>query len=223
MKIITGSIFKTTNQTIVNSVNCFGIMGAGIALECRYRYPDMFIRYSELCEKKLINIGTLYLYKTSQRWVLNFPTKFHWKYDTKPEFIEKGLEKFLETYKEKGIKSIAFPLLGASNGGLSQEQSLALLEKHLSKIDIPVEIYKYDSKSPDDLFEGFKKGFLTTTNTTLKRLTDLKEDKIIKVKQVLQNDELVNMAQLMEFDGIGETTIEKCFNYASSNHQLNLL
>src|SRR5690606_9929486 len=143
MKVITGNIFRTEMQTIVNTVNCFGIMGAGLALECKYRYPDMFVRYKEICDKKQLDIGKLYLYKTHQKWILNFPTKFHWKYETKPEYLEKGLKKFLETYKAKGISSIAFPLLGAHNGGLSKEQSLELIEKHLKGIDIPFEVYQF--------------------------------------------------------------------------------
>ena len=138
MKIVEGNIFTTECQTIVNTVNCFGIMGAGIALECRYRYPEMFERYKEMCEKKLLDIGKLYLYHSTNKWILNFPTKNHWKYPTKPIYLEKGLLKFKETYQQKKIKSIAFPLLGAQNGGLSKDESLELLQKHLKEVEIPI-------------------------------------------------------------------------------------
>lgn len=180
MKIITGNIFRTDHQTIVNTVNCFGIMGAGIALECKYRYPEMFIRYQEMCEKKLLDIGKLYIFKTNQKWILNFPTKYHWKYETKPEYIQKGLQKFKETYKEKGITSVAFPLLGAQNGGLSKEESLQLLEKYLMDIEIPVEIYQFDANASDDLFEKFSNSFKSQSNLELKKIAQLKEDKIKK-------------------------------------------
>ncbi len=222
MKIITGNIFCTEHQTIVNTVNCFGIMGAGIALECKYRYPEMFIRYQEMCDKKLLDIGKLYLYKTNQKWILNFPTKYHWKYETKPEYLEKGLQKFKETYKEKGIISIAFPLLGAQNGGLTKEQSLQLLQKYLVDIDIPVEIYQFDANASDDLFDKFSKSFRSRSNIELKKISLLKEDKIKKIKEILENIELKNMGQLATTKGIGESTIQKCFDFEIRIDTLNI-
>lgn len=222
MKVITGNIFKTEMQTIVNTVNCFGIMGAGLALECKYRYPDMFVRYKDLCDKKLLNIGKLYLYKTQKKWILNFPTKYHWKYETKLEYIEKGLQKFLDTYTGKDIQSIAFPLLGAHNGGLSKEQSLDLMESYLSQIDIDVEIYQYDPTAPDDLFENFKTALLTQKIDVLKKQTQLKENKINQLKDILEAENLHNMGQLISFKGIGKVTLEKCFNYASRSDSLNI-
>lgn len=74
-KIITGNIFTTNCQTIVNTINCVGVMGAGIALECRLRYPDMHEKYIKLCMDNHIDIGLLWIYKSSDKWVLNFPTK----------------------------------------------------------------------------------------------------------------------------------------------------
>lgn len=201
-------------------------MGAGLALECKLRYPEMFVRYKEICEVKLLDIGKLYLYKTQRKWILNFPTKYHWKYDTKPEYIEKGLQKFVDTYKSKKIESVAFPLLGANNGGLSKDHSLALLKKYVSKIDIPVEIYMYDPTAPDELFTHFRKAFLTDSISTLKQLTHLNEKRIDKIKSVLETMDLKNMNQLGSIDGIGEATLEKCFKYAmhsdTQNNQMNL-
>jgi len=222
MKLITGNIFRTEYQTIVNTVNCFGIMGAGLALECKYRYPEMFIRYKEMCDKKLLDIGKLYLFKTNQKWILNFPTKYHWKYETKPEYLEKGLQKFKETYKERGITSVAFPLLGAQNGGLTKEQSLHLLEKYLIDIEIPVEIYQFDADASDDLFYKFSNAFQIQSNLELKKISLLKEDKIKKIKDILENEGLKNMGQLASFKGIGETTIQKCFDFAMRIDTLNI-
>lgn len=226
MKIISGNIFRTNHQTVVNTINCFGIMGAGLALECRYRYPEMFLRYQEMCEKKLLDIGKLYLYKSKTKWILNFPTKYHWKFETKPEYIEKGLKKFTETYKFKGITSIAFPLLGAQNGGLTKEQSFELLYKYLNKIDIPVEIYQFEADAPDDLFESFSKAFQSQNILDLKKNTMLKADKITKIKGIIDNQEINNMGQLSTYKGIGETTIQKCFDFAMRidiiNFQTNL-
>ena len=83
---------------------------------------EMFEKYKELCQSKMIGIGKLWLYKSEDtpQWVLNFPTKFHWKYPSKMEYLEAGLQKFVDSYEEKGITSIAFPLLGTHNGGLDK-------------------------------------------------------------------------------------------------------
>lgn len=222
MKVILGNIFRTEMQTVVNTVNCFGVMGAGLALECKYRYPDMFVRYKDMCDKKLLDIGKLYLYKTSQKWILNFPTKYHWKYETKPEYLESGLKKILEIYKSKGIESIAFPLLGAHNGGLTKEKSLEIMGKYLSVIGIPVEVYQFDPNSPDDIFENFKKAFQTTNILSLTKMTGLKDDKINKLLDVLKDDEIHNMGQLANYNGIGESTLQKCFAYAMRSDTLNI-
>ena len=82
IEVITGNIFTSTCQTIVNTVNCVGVMGAGIALECRFRYPEVHKKYISLCNENKIEIGLLWVYKSPKRWVLNFPTKKHWKYTT---------------------------------------------------------------------------------------------------------------------------------------------
>ena len=156
--IINGNIFNTKAQTIVNTVNCVGVMGKGIALVFKLRYPAMFDIYQDFCKQGLIGIGKLWIYKGDARdpWVLNFPTKTHWKLPSEYEYIEKGLQKFVETYKEKGITSIAFPLLGANNGGLDGKKVEELMISYLSQCDIPIEIYHYDPQAPDDLFEEFR-------------------------------------------------------------------
>ncbi|MFP3747882.1 macro domain-containing protein, partial [Achromobacter sp. SIMBA_011] len=83
----------------------------------------------------------LWLYKTEAKWILNFPTKKHWKYPSKEEYLKLGLQKFIDTYKEKAITSIAFPLLGASNGKIPEEVSLEIMTDYLNACDIPIQIY----------------------------------------------------------------------------------
>lgn len=137
------NIFDSQCQTIVNPINCVGVMGKGLALEMKNLYPNMFDKYKEYCEKGFINIGKLWLYKHSdEKWILNFPTKIHWKHNSEYDFIEEGMKKFVETYQDKGIKTIAFPLLGCGNGGLDKDIVLQIITKHLIKCDnIIVEIY----------------------------------------------------------------------------------
>jgi O-acetyl-ADP-ribose deacetylase (regulator of RNase III) len=139
--ITSGNLFESKTQTLVNTVNCVGVMGKGIALEFKKRYPDMFTKYKTICDKGLLKTGNLWLYK-SDKWILNFPTKQHWKNDSKIEYLVAGLDKFISTYKEKGITSISFPLLGASNGGLDPVLVKELMVSKLSECSIPIMIYE---------------------------------------------------------------------------------
>lgn len=82
------SLFKSDAQTLVNPVNCVGVMGKGLAADFRKRYPEMFARYRELCENQLLDIGKLWLWKSETQWVMSFPTKRHWRSPSKLEFIE---------------------------------------------------------------------------------------------------------------------------------------
>ena len=138
VKHIRGNIFNTKCQTIVNTVNCVGVMGKGIALVHKLRYPEMYLEYKNHCAKGLIKPGHLSLYtkQPNAPWILNFPTKFHWKYPSKIEWLESGLQKFVESYEKKGITSIAFPLLGTHNGGLDTE----IVKSQISKGDIVVDV-----------------------------------------------------------------------------------
>lgn len=211
MEILTGNIFTTRHQTIVNTVNCVGVMGAGIALEFRLRYPDMYEKYKILCTNKLIDIGNLWLYKAEDRWILNFPTKRHWKFETKPEYLELGLKKFLETYKEKGIKSIAFPLLGASHGGLKEEQSLEIMSRYLTHCDIPVQIWRYDPTAEDDLYNRFITLFLQESEDKLIQQTGIGRRYIKKLRQAINQPDIKSLSRLSSVEGIGIKTLEKVF------------
>jgi len=216
IKIIKGNIFSSNCQCIVNTINCIGVMGAGIAYECRLRYPQMFERYSELCKENLINIGILWLYKSNDKWILNFPTKYHWKYESKPDYLEKGLQKFLDTYKEKGITSIAFPLLGASNGGIPENVSIELMKKYLETCDIPVEIYYYDPEAYDDLFLRFKNLWNSIPEQELSKKSGLRIDFVKKVKVALENDSIRSLSRLLTVKGIGDVTLEKSFHFINN-------
>lgn len=136
-----GDLFESKAQTLVNTINCVGAMGKGIALEFKKRYPEMFVKYQQLCKDNLIEVGKLWLYKSPNKWVLNFPTKKHWRNPSKVEYLQAGLKKFVDEYVGKGITSVAFPLLGANNGGLGPKLSLDLMTNYLSVCEIPVYIY----------------------------------------------------------------------------------
>ena len=141
IRYVPTSLFMSPAQTLVNTVNTVGVMGKGIALEFKNRYPDMFNRYRTFCERKQIDIGILYLYESPNKWVLNFPTKKHWRNPSKIEWIEEGLKKFVQTYQDRGITSIAFPQLGCGNGGLPWGEVRPVMERWLRPLTIPVYIH----------------------------------------------------------------------------------
>jgi O-acetyl-ADP-ribose deacetylase (regulator of RNase III) len=216
VNILTGNIFTSKLQTLVNTVNCVGVMGAGIALECRLRYPEMFDSYVRLCDERKVEIGLLWVYRSPDRWILNFPTKMHWKYPSKPEYLHLGLEKFVATYRDRGIESIAFPLLGADRGGISQEISLDIMISHLDKVDLEVEIYKYDPAAVDDLYEITKKWLLSQNIDRICDVTKLRRNFVSKVVDAMQTHEICQLNQLAKVDGIGVKTLEKIFGLARS-------
>ena len=145
---VKGNIFQSPAQVLVNTVNTVGVMGKGIALEFKQMFPEMFAEYRELCESGNIKIGTLWLYKTSNKWILNFPTKKHWRQPSRVEYIESGLKKFVDTYSKLGIHSIAFPPLGCGNGQLDFKTEVQpLMEKYLR--NLPIEVFIYPDKESD--------------------------------------------------------------------------
>ena len=217
VKIITGNIFTSDCQTLVNTVNCVGVMGAGIALECRLRYPEMHDKYIQLCAENKINIGILWIYKSIDKWILNFPTKRDWKYPSKKEYLCAGLEKFLNTYQEKGIQSIAFSLLGADKGGIPQEESLNIMTSYLIKADLEIEIYRYDATAEDDLYKDTKKWLLSQDIDHICIATKLRKNYVVKVIDAIQSANIVQLNQLARVNGIGIKTLEKIFSLARSS------
>ncbi len=139
---VKGNLFESPAQVLVNTVNTVGVMGKGIALEFKQIYPDMFEEYRKLCEQRKLRIGTLHLFRTPHKWVLNFPTKEHWRQPSRVEYIEAGLRTFVRIYAEAGINSVAFPPLGCGNGQLDFESQVRpLLEKYLNPLPIAVFVY----------------------------------------------------------------------------------
>ena len=134
------TVFDSPAQTIVNPVNCVGVMGKGLALAVENRYPEVFDKYVIACESGKMGIGKLQLVKAKDRWILNFPTKKHWRGASKLEFIEAGLKKFVKTYRRRHIASVAFPPLGCGHGGLKWDEVEPLMRRYLEGLD-KIEIF----------------------------------------------------------------------------------
>lgn len=151
IRYIEGDIFNSPAQVLVNTVNTVGVMGKGIALEFKKRYPDMFQTYKEICDRRKLKTGSLVLCYEPDHWILLFPTKEHWRNPSRLDYIEAGLSKFSRTYAEKGISSIAFPRLGCGNGELNWADVQPVMERYLR--DLPIDVYIYLGTGPDPIPE----------------------------------------------------------------------
>jgi O-acetyl-ADP-ribose deacetylase (regulator of RNase III) len=137
-----GNLLQSEAQTLVNTVNCVGVMGKGIALEFKQRYPQMFRDYKRRCTARGIKLGRPYLYKDLVgKWILNFPTKDHWRSAARLQDIVEGLEYLQEHYQSWGIRSLAVPPLGCGQGQLEWRIVGPTLYRCLCRLDIPVELY----------------------------------------------------------------------------------
>lgn len=134
----TGDILKENVEAIVNTVNCVGVMGRGIALQFKKAYPENFKAYSDACDRKEVQPGSMFVFETGSitnpRYIINFPTKRHWRGISRMEDIESGLKSLVKVINKYNIKSIAIPPLGCGLGGLEWKQVRLQIEKTLNDI-----------------------------------------------------------------------------------------
>lgn len=141
-KVQVGDLFKSHAQTLVNTVNCVGVMGKGVALGFKKRFPAMFADYEARCRRGEVQLGRPYLYRRDTLpWVLNFPTKHHWRSVSRLTDIVEGLEYLEANHKAWGITSLAVPPLGCGNGQLDWEVVGPTLYRHLRRLEVPVDLY----------------------------------------------------------------------------------
>ncbi len=185
IKVLIGDIFKSKSQTLVNTVNCVGIMGKGLALEFKKQFPEMFKEYEVRCKQGEIQLGKPYLYKSLiPPWILLFPTKEHWRSVLNINDIEKGLRYLEENYQEWGITSLAVPPIGCGLGQLDWKIVGRTLYRHLARLKIPVELYAPPGTPNAELTDEFLE---TPTSPQLEqagkpRASDIEQDFITLVE-----------------------------------------
>lgn len=151
-----GDMFSEPVEALVNTVNCVGVMGKGVALEFKNRWPANFRAYKALCNDKALKPGQMFVFDTKElfssqgpRYLINFPTKAHWRSKSKIEYIEEGLGALAETIEEYNIGSIAIPPLGCGNGGLDWADVRPLIEAKLAGLS-HVDIVLFEPKEAAD-------------------------------------------------------------------------
>ena len=153
IKYVHGNLLEADAEALINTVNTVGIMGKGIALQFRQAFPENYKVYKKACDQGTVKIGTVFFVTTGQlenpRYIINFPTKQHWKENTKIEYIQAGLIDLVRVITENNIRSVAIPPLGCGNGGLQWEMVRPIIESELAALD-NVQILLYEPKgSPD--------------------------------------------------------------------------
>lgn len=143
----TGNLLESEAEALVNTVNTVGVMGKGIALQFRNKFPNNFKMYSKACKSNDVKMGHLLVTEeeallTGKKIIINFPTKTNWRLPSEYQYVEAGLSELVKVIKAKQLKSIAIPPLGAGNGGLDWNKVKQILEKHLSDVDCDIYIYE---------------------------------------------------------------------------------
>ncbi len=139
-----GDIFESGAEAIVNPVNCMGIMGKGLALQFKNKFPKTNIEYTKFCNEGKLLIGTLHHNFENNIHIINFPTKIEWFNKSKMEYISKGLDVLIELIIHTDIHSIAIPALGCGLGGLNWIEIKSLLHNKLTVLSTRVNIYVYE-------------------------------------------------------------------------------
>lgn len=134
IKLTTGNLLTAPVEALVNTVNTEGVMGKGIALQFKLAYPSMFKAYENACKHSQVQLGKMHVFDLGglidgHRWIINFPTKGHWRSRSRLKDIETGLIDLVNTVRKLDIKSIAVPPLGCGNGGLEWHDVQPLIEK----------------------------------------------------------------------------------------------
>ncbi|QVN18940.1 type II toxin-antitoxin system antitoxin DNA ADP-ribosyl glycohydrolase DarG [Burkholderia pyrrocinia] len=155
IQFTSGNILHADVEAVVNTVNCVGIMGRGIALQFKNAYPENFAAYARACKAEEVRPGRMFVYDmgslTNPRYIINFPTKRHWKGKSRIEDIESGLEDLERVIRAKGIRSIAIPPLGAGLGGLEWDDVKPRIEHAMASLDdVNVLVYEPNGAPESD-------------------------------------------------------------------------
>ena len=140
-----GNLFDAEVEALVNTVNTVGVMGKGIALQFKKKIPNNYKIYRAACKNKELTTGQVFVVEEgnllNKKYIINFPTKTHWRSPSKYEYITSGLKALKEAIQEHQIKSIAIPPLGCGNGGLEWEKVKIMIEESLSDSDCDIQVY----------------------------------------------------------------------------------
>lgn len=144
-----GNLMESACEAIVNTVNCIGVMGKGIALKFKQRYPEVFRAYNSACRRGEVRVGQVHCLRASDgKLVINFPTKEHWRNSSRIEWIEEGMRDLVRAVRAHEVKSLAMPRLGCGNGGLDWDDVHPVVVEGLSPVKDDVRVTIYGERPP---------------------------------------------------------------------------
>ncbi|MFC4354218.1 macro domain-containing protein [Chryseomicrobium palamuruense] len=150
---VKGNLLEDPAEAYVNTVNTVGVMGKGIALQFKQAFPDVFKQYAKDCKKGLVEVGKMHNVQVeglaAPKYVINFPTKEHWRNPSKLEYIQEGLQDLVRVVQDLKITSIALPPLGCGNGGLDWQVVRPLILEAFQPLDVEVHLYEPQGTTPD--------------------------------------------------------------------------
>ncbi|MGE0557347.1 MAG: macro domain-containing protein [Burkholderiales bacterium] len=157
IKFLQGNLLEAPVEAVVNTVNTVGVMGKGIALMFKEAFPDNFQRYEDACKRKEVRVGQMFVTENltldGPRWIINFPTKQHWRQPTKLQWVIDGLQDLRRVVEQNHIRSVAVPPLGCGNGGLEWADVRPEIERTLSDLkDVEVLVFE-----PTDAYQNVAK------------------------------------------------------------------
>ncbi|MEW9530123.1 macro domain-containing protein [Microbispora sp. NPDC049125] len=149
----TGDLLLDDAQALVNTVNTVGVMGKGIALQFKRAFPDVFAAYADACADGRVEPGRVLPVRLGDgdRWVLNFPTKRHWRQPSRLDDIEAGLDDLARLLVELDVRSVAIPPLGCGNGGLPWARVRPLIFAKLADLDVDIRLYGLGVPTGEDM------------------------------------------------------------------------
>ena len=214
----TGNIFRSDCESIVITVNCEGVMGAGIALDAKLRWPALFGRYNSACASREIRIGHGVLVSAEEADaeinVVCFPTKDRWRNPSTIAYITAGLEDLRNMIAERRITSVAMPHLGCSNGGLRWSEVQPLIRRSLA--DIPglrVELWRFQEEPDDPDFLRLRELFASGAADEPARRLALRSRQIDSLASALNLPNVRGLASLQSAPGVGEKTLTAVYHY----------
>lgn len=210
IKFVDCSVVNIEADAYVNPVNCEGFMGKGLALEFSLRFKGLAEKFKVDVDQNKVMIGTLNCYEIKNTKIINFPTKNQFKYSSKSIYIAKGLDYFVDHYKEYNIKSIAIPKLGSASGGLDFEKVVKpMIENKLSSLDLDIYVCLDTNGAEQKELEMIN--LLKNNFSDLKKFLKLPDSTIDNIKDRL--NEIKRFYDLCEIEGIGKKTYAKIFDY----------
>jgi O-acetyl-ADP-ribose deacetylase (regulator of RNase III) len=150
LTFLKGDLLVSDAEAVINTVNCVGVMGRGLALQFKIAYPENFKAYAAACKRNEVEPGRMFVFETGQaarpRFIINFPTKRHWRGKSRLDDIEAGLKALVAEIRTRHIRSVAIPPLGSGLGGLSWKSVRPLIERAAAELpDVDVLVFEPES------------------------------------------------------------------------------